>query len=77
MLRCFSEFSVFFLSIYQCDIALVSLRRFVEQREDTVTSGKRHDDTVELLADLRDRHVKALVKGQKARKLTKGQTAKA
>ena len=60
------EFSVFFLRIDKRYIPLVQLRLFIHQSENTFRSCKCHNDCVQLLADLVDRHVKTLVEGQKA-----------
>ena len=71
----FGELSVFFLCINEQYIAVVLLDRFIHQPEDTVRSGHRHDDRIELLADLIDWHVETLVKCQKAGKAAKGKSS--
>ena len=43
-------------------ISLVGLYRLIQQIEDSLGAGLCHNDTVQLLADLADRHVEALVK---------------
>ena len=54
------------LRVDEGDIARVCLGLLVQQRKDAVRTGKSHHNRVELLAHLVDRHVKALVKCQKA-----------
>ena len=53
-----------FLDIHQGNIALVRFRFFIQQRKDALRACKRHDNAVELLADLRDRLRKALIERQ-------------
>ena len=48
------------LRIYQGDISVVNLRLFIHHVEDTLRSGERHDNGVELLRDLHERLGKAL-----------------
>ena len=52
------------LRIDQGDISIVNLRLFIHHPENTLCSGKRHDDRVELLRDLHKRLCKALCKLQ-------------
>ena len=60
------ELSVFFFCIDECYISFVELRLLIHQTEDTVGTGKCHNNRVQLLADLVDRHVEALVESQEA-----------
>ena len=53
-------------TVDQHDIAVVRLRFRVHEPENAVCARKRHDDAVELHADLVDRHGKAPVEGQEA-----------
>ena len=47
-----------FLGIYQCDIALVSLRLFIQQSKNTVCTRKAHNDHIHLVRHLADRACK-------------------
>ena len=60
------------LCIYQLNIALVLLRLLVYHGEYPVSSGSRHDYCIDLLAYLRHRHRKALVKRQECHKCSYG-----
>ena len=60
------ELSIFFFCIDECYISFVEFRLLIHQTEDTVGTGKCHNDRVQLLADLVDRHVEALVESQEA-----------
>ena len=53
-----------FLRIDKGHVAVVNLRFLIHHIEDTLRSGKRHDDGVELLRDLHERLCKALRKLQ-------------
>ena len=66
MLIGFFDLSVFHNRIDKGHIALIQLRFFIKESENPVCAGKCHNHTVELLADLVDRHIDASIKGQKA-----------
>ena len=55
--------AVYLFRTYQSYIAFVGLNFFIQQIKDSLGTCLCHDDTVQLLADLADRHVKAFVKG--------------
>ena len=59
------ENAVLLLGIDQRHIALVGLRLFVQQFEDTSCAGKRHNDCTRLLGNLADGHGKAAAQLQK------------
>ena len=59
------KFPSFFCRVDQGNIAVVFLRLLIQQTEDTFRSRKGHNDGVQLLADLVDRHVEALLKVRK------------
>ena len=54
------------LAVDQHDIALIRLRRLVEESKDPLGARKSHNNAVELHADLVDRHTEALIECQKA-----------
>ena len=62
----FCQRAVLLMRIHQHHIALVLLRRGIQQPEDTLRTGQCHDHVVELHADLVDGHGEALVEGQEA-----------
>ena len=62
------QLSVDLLRVDERHISVVRLRLLVEHLKDAVRPGKRHDNGIELLAHLVDRHVKTLVETQKTRK---------
>ncbi len=68
VLLCLSECAVHFLRIDQHDITVVCLWLFVQHLENAVCAGECHDNRVKLHTHLIDRHVKALVEGEEARK---------
>ena len=79
--RCTGPFRDFFdftflvdSCVDQIDIAVVHLRIGIQQGEDPVCAGHGHDDEIQLLADLVDRHGEASVKGQEGSQGTEGQT---
>ena len=55
-------FSVFFY-IDKSNITFVGLYFFIQQIKNSLGTCLCHDDTVQLLTDLADGHVEALVKG--------------
>ena len=61
--------------VHQHDIALIILRLLIEKSEDTIRAGKCHDDRVQLLRNLVDRHGKALIKGKEGSKLADRKTS--
>ncbi len=62
----FCQRPVLILCIYQHDIAVVSLGLCIQETEDTLCAGQRHDYVVELHADLIDGHGEVLVEGEEA-----------
>lgn len=56
------DLAVCLFRTYQSYIAFVSLYFFIQQIKDSLGTSLCHNDTVQLLADLADRHVEALVK---------------
>ena len=71
------ELAVLGLGVDQGNVTLVGLHGGVHQSENTVSAGQSHNDSVELLAHLVDRHVKALIEGQEAGQSTQGKAAHA
>ena len=64
-----NDIAVFIVfAVDQHDVSLVGLRLFIQEIEDTLRAGQRHDDAVELHADLVDRHAETLVESEEARK---------
>ena len=57
------DLAVYLFRTYQSYIAFVGLYFFIQQIKNSHGAGLCHDDTVQLLADLADGHVEALVKG--------------
>ena len=53
------------LCIDQRHISFIRLRLLIEKRKDAPRPGQRHDDRIELLADLVDGHIEASVECQK------------
>ena len=72
-----SKPSVFLFGVDEQDIAVIDLGRLIHELEDTLCTGHSHDDRVELLADLVDRHVEALVESKETCKSAKGKAANA
>ncbi len=75
VLLCLPDLSVHLLCIDKRDISVIRLRLLIQHLEDTVRSGKCHDNRIELLADLVDRHIKALVKREETCKSAECQSA--
>ena len=73
-LLCLSELAVYFFCIDQRYIAFIRFRLLINHLEDTFCTCQRHNNTVELLTDLVNRHIEALVKGQEACQPTQSQT---
>ena len=71
----FCENAVFFSGIDKSNITFICFRFFIQEIKDTFGTCKSHNNTVELLADLVDRHVEALVESQEAGKSSKGEIA--
>ena len=76
-LLCFGQFSICFFGIDKRYISIIRLRFFIQQTENTVCTCQCHDYSIQLLADLVDRHVKALIERQKAGKAAQRKTAHA
>ena len=60
-----NQLTILFFHIYQGHISVIYLRLLVQKVEDTLRSGKCHNNTVKLLAYLIDRLAEALVKSKK------------
>ncbi len=58
--------AVLFFYMNERHIAVVRLRLLIQHLEDALRAGHGHNDGIELLTDLVNRHVKAPVKGQEA-----------
>ena len=67
----FNDLTVFFSGTHESDIAVVSFRFLVEQFKDTLRTGKRHDNIVELHTKLVDRLAEALIIGKETCKFSK------
>ncbi len=65
--------AVVLFHIDKCHITVVRFRLFVHHHEDTLRACHGHHDGIELLTDLIDRAVKALVKSQEAGQRTERQ----
>ena len=59
--------------IYKSNITLVSLGYFIQKLKNPFSSCKSHDYCIELLADLVDGHVHALIKSKETCQVTDGQ----
>ena len=57
------DLAVYLLGTDDGHISLVGLYRLIQQIEDSLGTSLCHNDTVQLLTDLADGHVEALVKG--------------
>ena len=57
------DLAVYLFRTYQSYIAFVGLYFFIQQIKNSLSACLCHDDTVQLLTDLADGHVEALVKG--------------
>ena len=70
--RYFGETVAFLLAVNERNVSVVFLRLFVEEFEDTVRTGHRHDDRVHLLGYLRYRHDEGLCQLQERSDNTDG-----
>ena len=61
--------------IYQRHITIIHLFRLIKQIKHTLSTGQCHNDRVELLRHLRDRHIEASGQLQEGCQTAKGQTA--
>ena len=75
-LACLNDLSVFFLGIDQSNITFVIFRLFIQKSKDTFCTRHSHNDKVQLLADLHDRHIQTLIKGKETCQTTQGKAAK-
>ena len=57
----------------QTDVALILLRLLVHQLKDTLRTGQRHDDGIDLVGHLGDGHIEGTGQGQEADELAHGE----
>ena len=67
----FDDLPVFFSGADECNITVIYFRLFVEQFKDSLRTGKRHDNIVELHTKLVDRLAEALIIGKETCKFSK------
>ena len=73
----FSENAVFLFCVDKSNVAFIHLGILIQKIKDTFGTGKGHNNTVELLADLVDGHVETLVESQEAGKSAEGEVSDA
>ena len=69
----FHQFSVLFNGIDQGNLSFICFRCFVHQGEDPLGACHSHDDGVELLGNLGDRHIEGTVQGKEGGQLSERQ----
>ena len=73
----FGKNTIFLFCIDESNVAFIHFWLFIQKIKDTFCTCKSHNNTVELLADLVDRHVETLIEGQEAGKPAKCEAANA
>ena len=61
------------VSIDQSDVAFIGFRLFIQQFKDSLSSGQCHDDGIDLIGNLVDRHVEGAGKHHESHKVAKTQ----
>ena len=72
----FHNLSIFFSGINKCNITVIFFRFFIQKSKYTLCSRHSHNNKVQLLTHLHNRHIQTLIKGQKTCQTTKGKATK-